>query len=182
MSVALRNRVPPWKSFLFKLREQDGFFLFICLSSCSGCIGELCEDFKRYHLFFPLQWYSRSFLLYFLISTSCFKENISQNNFNWSSSLLYQTQDIRQTLGLSSPIFLLTKVTIWTSQLLVQNWSKTPLSARSSVSRRIHVCPSTWQIWMITLTICYVNCFHLTITPIQTSSSATIFGITTVLW
>ena len=117
----------------------------------------------------------------FLISTSCFKESIGQNNFNWSSSFLYQTQDIRQIMCLSSPIFLLTMATTWTSQLLVQNWSKTPLSARSSVSRRIHVCPSTWQIWMITLTICYVNCFHLTITPIQTSSSPTIFGITTVL-
>ena len=75
----------------------------------------------------------------------------------------------------------LTKATIWTLQLLVQNWSKTPLSARSNVWRRIHVCPSTWQIWMTTLTICCVNCFHLTITPIQTSSSPTIFGITTVL-
>ena len=119
---------------------------------------------------------------FFPFIISCFKESVSQNNFNWSSSFLYQTQDIRQTLGLSLPIFLLTKVTIWTSQLLVQNWSKTPLSARSSVSRRIHVCPSTWQIWMITLTICYVNCFHLTITPIQTSSSPIIFGITTVFW
>ena len=26
------------------------FFLFICHFSFSGCIGELCEDFKRYHL------------------------------------------------------------------------------------------------------------------------------------
>ena len=117
----------------------------------------------------------------FLISTLCFKESIGQNNFNWSSSFLYQTQDIRQIMSLSSPIFLLTMATTWTSQLLVQNWSKTPLSARSSVWRRIHVCPSTWQIRMITWTMCCVNCFHLTITPIQTSSSPTIFGITTVL-
>ena len=132
-------------------------------------------------IFFLLQWCSRSFLFYIPDIELCFKESISQNNFKLSSSFLYQTQDIRQTMGLSSPIFLLTMATTWTSELLVQNWSKTPLSARSSVSRRIHVCPSTWQIWMITLTICYVNCFHLTITPIQTSSSPTIFGITTVL-
>ena len=131
-------------------------------------------------IFLPLQWYSRSFLLSFPDAHIVFK-SISQNRFNWSFSFLYQTQDMRQTLGLSSPISLLTKAIIWTLQLLVQNWSNTPLSARSSVSRRIHVCPSTWQIWMITLTICYVNCFHLTITPIQTSSSPTIFGITTVL-
>ena len=26
------------------------FFLFICHFSFSGCMGELCEDFKRYHL------------------------------------------------------------------------------------------------------------------------------------
>ena len=51
MSVALRNHVSPWKSFLFELEEYDGFFLFICQFSCSGCIGELCEDFKRYHFF-----------------------------------------------------------------------------------------------------------------------------------
>ena len=104
-------------------------------------------------------------------------ETILIGNFHF----FIKTQDKRQTLGLSSPISLLTKATIWTLQLLVQNWSKTPLSACSSVWRRIHVCPSTWQIWMITLTICYVNCFHLTITPIQTSSSPTIFGIITVL-
>ena len=104
-------------------------------------------------------------------------ETILNGNFHF----FIKTQDKRQTLGLSSPISLLTKATIWTLQLLVQNWSKTPLSARSSVWRRIHVCPSTWQIWIITLTICYVNCFHLTITPIQTSSSPTIFGIITVL-
>ena len=104
-------------------------------------------------------------------------ETILIGNFHF----FIKTQDKRQTLGLSSPISLLTKATIWTLQLLVQNWSKTPLSAFSSVWRRIHVCPSTSPIWMITLTICYVNCFHLTITPIQTSSSPTIFGITTVL-
>ena len=181
MSVALRNHVSPWKSFLFELQEYDGFFLFICQFSCSGCIGELFEDFKRYHLFSRCSDTRVPFCFIFLISISCFKESISQNNFNWSSSFLYQTHDIPQTMSLSSPIFLLTMATTWTSQLLVQNWSKTPLSARSSVWRRIHVCPSTWPIWMITLTICYVNCFHLTITPIQTSSSPTIFGITTVL-
>ena len=104
-----------------------------------------------------------------------------ETTLNGNFHFFIKTQGKRQTLGLSSPISLLTKTTIWTLQLLVQNWSKTPLSACSSVWRRIHVCPSTWQIWMITLTICYVNCFHLTITSIQTSSSPTIFGITTVL-
>ena len=120
------------------------------------------------------------FCFIFLISASSFWE--SRNHFLIGNFHFFiKTQDKRQTLGLSSPISLLTKATIWTLQLLVQNWSKTPLSARSSVWRRILVCPSTWQIWMITLTICYVNCFHLTITPIQISLSPTIFGITTVL-
>ena len=30
--------------------KKMAFFLFICHFSFSGCIGELCEDFKRYHL------------------------------------------------------------------------------------------------------------------------------------
>ena len=173
---------PHENHFFLSYKNMMAFFLFICQFSCSGCIGELFEDFKRYHLFSRCSDTRVPFCFIFLISILCFKESISQNNFNWSSSFLYQTHDIPQTMSLSSPIFLLTMATTWTSQLLVQNWSKTPVNSLSSVSRRIHVCPSTWPIWMITLTICYVNCFHLTITPIQTSSSPTIFGITSVLW
>ena len=51
VSVALRGRVSPWKSLLFELKEEHGFFPFICQCSCSVCNGELCADFKRYHLF-----------------------------------------------------------------------------------------------------------------------------------
>ena len=88
------------------------------------------EDFKRYHFFSRCNDTRVPFCFIFLISISCFKESVSQNNFNWSSSFLYQTQDIRQTMSLSSPIFLLTMTTTWTSQLLVQNWSKTPVNSR----------------------------------------------------
>ena len=35
---------------LWAKRIRRLFFLFICHFSYSGCMGELCEDFKRYHL------------------------------------------------------------------------------------------------------------------------------------
>ena len=181
MSVALSNRVSLWKSFfLWATRIRWLFSIYLPIFLLWLYRRVLCR-LQKVSSFFRCSDTRVPFRSIFLISTSCFKESISQNNFKWSSSFLYQTQDIRQTMGLSSPIFFLTMATSWTLQLLVQNWSKTPVSARSSVWRTIHVCPSTWQIWMITSTICYVNCFHLTITPIQTSSSPTIFGITTVL-
>ena len=95
---------------LFELKEEHGFFPFICQCSCSVCIGELCADFKRYHLF-PV-----AVILAFLFALFSWylRRSIRKNNFNWSSSFLYRTQDKHQTINLSSQISLLMKASTWT--------------------------------------------------------------------
>ena len=85
--------------------KKMAFFLFICHFSFSGCIGELCEDFKRYHLssiavilaftFALFSWYLRRF-------------------FFFKCNFLIKKKDKHWPFDLSSPLFLLTEATSWT--------------------------------------------------------------------
>ena len=85
--------------------KKMAFFLFICHFSFSGCIGELCEDFKRYHL---------SSIAVILAFTFALFSWYLRRVFFFKCNFLIKQKDKHWPFDLSSPLFLLTEATSWT--------------------------------------------------------------------
>ena len=106
MSVTLRNRVSPWKSFLFELNEKDGFFSIYLSLFFLRLYRRVVWRLQKVSSFFHCSDTRVHFCFIFLISTTCF--------FFFKCNFLIKQKDKHWPFDLSSPLFLLTEATSWT--------------------------------------------------------------------
>ena len=104
--MTLRNRVSPWKSFLFELNEKDGFFSIYLSLFFLRLYRRVVWRLQKVSSFFHCSDTRVHFCFIFLISTTCF--------FFFKCNLLIKKKDKHWPFDLSSPLFLLTEATSWT--------------------------------------------------------------------
>ena len=105
---------------LWAKRIRQPFF-YLSVTFLTPVVWASCVKTSKGIIFLPLQWYSRSRLLFFSwYLPSIILKVEAKYHFNWSYSFLYQIQDKHLTFDLSSPNFLLTKATIWTLHPLIK--------------------------------------------------------------
>ena len=103
--MTLRNRVSPWKSFLFKLNEKDGFFSIYLSLFFLRLYRRVVWRLQKVSSFFHYSDTRVHFCFIFLISTTC---------FFFKCNFLIKQKDKHWPFDLSSPLFLLTEATSWT--------------------------------------------------------------------